>query len=97
MFLSDEPLSNLYASLRGQMRVEIAGLHARLGATSVYFSFPVSAGSDGQCGANSSTTGVYAACVKLLEAVAQAAGIDSTRAVFANGKVRSGNKSVALA
>ena len=59
-------------------------------------SFPVSAGSGGQWGANSSTAGVYAACVKLREAVAQAAGIDSTRAVFANGKVRSGNKSVAL-
>ena len=36
VFLFDEPLSNLDASLRGQMRVEIAGLHARLGATSVY-------------------------------------------------------------
>ena len=60
-------------------------------------SFPVSAGSGGQWGANSSTAGVYAACVKLREAVALAAGIDSTRAVFANGKVRSGNKSVALA
>jgi len=36
VFLFDEPLSNLDASLRGQMRVEIARLHARLGATSVY-------------------------------------------------------------
>jgi xanthine dehydrogenase YagR molybdenum-binding subunit len=59
-------------------------------------SFPVSAGSGGQWGANSSTAGVYAACVKLRDAVAQAAGIDTTRAVFANGKVRSGNKSMAL-
>jgi len=36
VFLFDEPLSNLDASLRGQMRVEIARLHANLGATSVY-------------------------------------------------------------
>ncbi|MEM9966384.1 MAG: sn-glycerol-3-phosphate ABC transporter ATP-binding protein UgpC [Asticcacaulis sp.] len=36
VFLFDEPLSNLDASLRGQMRVEIARLHAKLGATSVY-------------------------------------------------------------
>src|SRR5581483_3102883 len=33
VFLFDEPLSNLDAALRGQMRVEIARLHARLGAT----------------------------------------------------------------
>ncbi|MDC7677011.1 ABC transporter ATP-binding protein [Asticcacaulis machinosus] len=36
VFLFDEPLSNLDASLRGQMRVEIARLHRKLGATSVY-------------------------------------------------------------
>lgn len=36
VFLFDEPLSNLDASLRGQMRVEIARLHASLGATSIY-------------------------------------------------------------
>jgi multiple sugar transport system ATP-binding protein len=35
-FLLDEPLSNLDAPLRGQMRAEIAKLHARLGATMVY-------------------------------------------------------------
>ena len=34
-------------------------------------SFPVSAGSGGQFGAVSATSGVYAACVKLREAVAQ--------------------------
>jgi|HubBroStandDraft_6_1064221.scaffolds.fasta_scaffold841893_2 hypothetical protein len=37
-------------------------------------SFPVSAGSDGQWGANNSTAGVYAACVKLREAIAQKLG-----------------------
>jgi multiple sugar transport system ATP-binding protein len=36
IFLFDEPLSNLDASLRAQMRLEIAELHARLGATMVY-------------------------------------------------------------
>ncbi len=36
IFLFDEPLSNLDAALRGQMRVEIARLHAELGATMIY-------------------------------------------------------------
>ena len=39
--------------------------------------FPVSAGSGGQFGANNSTAGVYAACVKLREAVAQKLGFNS--------------------
>jgi sn-glycerol 3-phosphate transport system ATP-binding protein len=36
LFLFDEPLSNLDAKLRSQMRVEIRKLHARLGTTSLY-------------------------------------------------------------
>lgn len=36
VFLFDEPLSNLDAALRGQMRVELASLHRRLGATTIY-------------------------------------------------------------
>ena len=36
VFLFDEPLSNLDAKLRGQMRIEIALLHRRLGKTTVY-------------------------------------------------------------
>ena len=36
VFLMDEPLSNLDAKLRGQMRVEISKLHQRLGATLIY-------------------------------------------------------------
>ncbi len=36
LFLFDEPLSNLDAALRSQVRVEIRKLHDRLGATSVY-------------------------------------------------------------
>jgi len=36
LFLFDEPLSNLDAELRGEMRVEIARLHQELGVTMVY-------------------------------------------------------------
>ncbi len=36
LFLLDEPLSNLDASLRTHMRAEIAGLQRRLGVTTVY-------------------------------------------------------------
>ena len=36
VFLFDEPLSNLDAKLRTQMRAEIKRLHKRLGATSIY-------------------------------------------------------------
>ena len=36
VFLFDEPLSNLDAALRGQMRVELSELHRKLGATMVY-------------------------------------------------------------
>ena len=36
VFLFDEPLSNLDAALRTQMRAEIAALHRRLGITTVY-------------------------------------------------------------
>src|SRR5204862_605783 len=35
-FLMDEPLSNLDAKLRVQMRAELIGLHRRLGITTVY-------------------------------------------------------------
>ncbi|WP_100962489.1 aldehyde oxidoreductase molybdenum-binding subunit PaoC [Bosea sp. FBZP-16] len=59
--------------------------------------FPVSAGSGGQWGGNSSTAGVYAACVKLREAIAQKLGINSTEAVFSGGEVKAGNRSLPLA
>jgi len=36
VFLFDEPLSNLDASLRAQMRLELTELHAKLGATMIY-------------------------------------------------------------
>ncbi len=58
---------------------------------------PVSAGSGGQWGANSSTAGVYAACVKLREAVARKVGLDAKDAVFTDGEVRSGDRRFKLA
>ena len=36
VFLMDEPLSNLDAKLRGQMRIEISKLHQNLGTTIIY-------------------------------------------------------------
>jgi xanthine dehydrogenase YagR molybdenum-binding subunit len=57
--------------------------------------FPVSAGSGGQWGGNSSTAGVYAACVKLREAVCRKLGL-ATNAEFVDGTVRASGKSVPL-
>lgn len=75
------------------MGVDIDQVEVKLGDSR----FPVSAGSGGQFGANSATSGVYAACVKLREAVASKLGFNSTDAVFEDGEVRSGNRSVLLA
>jgi xanthine dehydrogenase YagR molybdenum-binding subunit len=58
--------------------------------------FPVSAGSGGQWGANSSTSGVYAACAALRTAICEKLGLDPADAVFDKGKIRSGGKSIAL-
>jgi xanthine dehydrogenase YagR molybdenum-binding subunit len=58
--------------------------------------YPVSAGSGGQWGANSSTAGVYAACMKLREQIAQQAGLDPAKAEFIDGAVRAGGHSVEL-
>ncbi|MCL1634918.1 xanthine dehydrogenase family protein molybdopterin-binding subunit [Luteimonas sp. SX5] len=60
-------------------------------------SFPVSAGSGGQWGANSSTAGVYAACMKLREAVAQKLGVDAATAEFVDGEVRVDGRRLTLA
>ncbi len=59
--------------------------------------FPVSCGSGGQWGGNSSASGVYAACLKLREAVAQKLGFSAADAVFADGQVKSGSRSAPLA
>ena len=59
--------------------------------------FPVSSGSGGQWGGNSSTAGVYAACVRLREALARNVGFDIKDATFADATIRSGARSVPLA
>ncbi|MCL9642531.1 xanthine dehydrogenase family protein molybdopterin-binding subunit [Rahnella victoriana] len=59
--------------------------------------FPVSAGSGGQWGANTSTAGVYAACVKLREAVAEKLGFDADNAVFTDELICQGERTAPLA
>ena len=75
------------------MGVPLNKVFVRLGDSA----FPVSAGSGGQWGANNSTSGVYAACMKLREAVAQKAGLPAGEAVFADGNIRAGERAVPLA
>ena len=75
------------------MGVALDRVVVRLG-DSVY---PVSAGSGGQFGANNSTSGVYAACVKLREMIAQKLGFNSADVVFSESQVTSGNRSAPLA
>lgn len=58
--------------------------------------FPVSAGSGGQFGANSSTSGLYAACMKLRAIVCDKLGLDADHATFDKGKVIQGNRSLDL-
>lgn len=74
------------------MGVRLERVTVRLGDSN----FPVSCGSGGQWGGNSATAGVYAACMKLREAVAQKAGLNAADAVFANGQVRAASRSIAL-
>lgn len=74
------------------MGVPLEAVIVRLGDSA----YPVSAGSGGQFGAANATAGVYAACLKLREAVAQRLGFNSAEAVFADGHVTGGNRSVAL-
>ena len=70
------------------MGVPLEQVTVRLGDSD----FPASSGSGGQWGGNNSTAGVYAACVKLREQVAQRLGFNATDAAFADGKVTSGNR-----
>lgn len=75
------------------MGVPLDRVDVRLGDSS----FPVSAGSGGQWGANSSTAGVYAACVKLRDTVATKLGLDPAGAQFSGGQVQQGDRRIALA
>nr|AAQ21343.1 Csw008 [uncultured bacterium] len=74
------------------MGVPLSKVAVRLGDSD----HPVSAGSGGQWGANSSTSGVYAACMKLRETVARKLGITSPDVVFSDGLVRDGERAVPL-
>lgn len=74
------------------MGVPLQKVFVRLGDSA----FPVSAGSGGQWGANSSTAGVYAACMKLRGSVAKKLGMTGDVA-FSDGMVSAGGRSVPLA
>ncbi len=70
------------------MGVALEDVTVRLGDSD----FPVSSGSGGQFGANSSTAGVYAACVKLRQAVVQKLGFNGNDARFADGEVSTSDR-----
>jgi xanthine dehydrogenase YagR molybdenum-binding subunit len=75
------------------MGVPLAQVVVKLGDSQ----FPVSCGSGGQWGGNNSTAGVFAACTKLREAVAQKLGFDAKDAIFADGQVTAGGRRAPLA
>jgi xanthine dehydrogenase YagR molybdenum-binding subunit len=70
------------------MGVPLQKVFVRLGDSA----FPVSAGSGGQWGANSSTSGVYAACMKLREAVAKKLRMPQEGVTFVDGMVSAGGR-----
>ncbi|MET0267682.1 MAG: aldehyde oxidoreductase molybdenum-binding subunit PaoC [Duganella sp.] len=78
------------------MGVGVARVVVKLGDSQ----FPESAGSGGQWGAASATAGVYAACVKLRQAVVNKLGLapsDALEVAFADGMVRHGQRAFSLA
>ncbi len=75
------------------MGVPLEEVVVRLGDST----FPVSCGSGGQWGANNSTSGVYAACMKLRALIAKKTGFEDGEFVFADGKVTVGDQSMTLA
>ncbi len=75
------------------MGVPIERVSAQLGDSR----FPVSSGSGGQFGANSSTAGVYAACMALRESTVRKLGFNADDVTFEGGMVRSNGRSVPLA
>ncbi|HUD94675.1 aldehyde oxidoreductase molybdenum-binding subunit PaoC [Sphingobium sp.] len=75
------------------MGVNLEQVDVRLGDSD----FPVTVGSVGQRGATSSTSGVYAACVKLREAIATRLGLNESDVSYEDGAVLSGNRRIDLA
>lgn len=74
------------------MGVPLEAVTVRLGDSSL----PVSCGSGGQFGANNATAGVYAACMKLREAIAQRLRVDAGDLQFAAAQVRAGGLDMPL-
>ena len=74
------------------MGVPLANVVVRLGDSAS----PVSSGSGGQFGANSSTSGVYAACMKLRETIARQNGFDPATVVFERSHLSGGGRRVPL-
>lgn len=72
--------------------VPLENVEVRLGDSD----FPVSAGSGGQWGANTSTAGVYAACVQLRETIANKLGFDPNTAQFASEEISGDSRSARL-
>src|SRR3954465_7733545 len=77
----------------GMMGVPLQNVVVLLGDSA----YPVSSGSGGQWGANNSTAGVYAACMKLRESVAKRLGFEGADIAFSDGQVRSGTRTAPLA
>jgi xanthine dehydrogenase YagR molybdenum-binding subunit len=73
--------------------VPIAAVTVRLGDST----YPEAAGSGGQFGANNATSGLYAACLKLREAVAIRLRLSSEDADFVGGTVVAGGRAWPLA
>ena len=59
--------------------------------------FPMSSGSGGSFGAGSSGSALYDACMTMRQKLCAAAGMPAETALFADGRVTSGNRSVTLA
>lgn len=72
--------------------VNVSDVTVKLGDSS----FPASAGSGGQWGANSSTAGVYATCMTLRGMLAQKAGFNAEDALFEDGMIKAAGKAIPL-
>lgn len=72
--------------------VTVSDVSVKLGDSS----FPASAGSGGQWGANSATAGVYAACVAMRSQLAQKAGLNAEDALFEDGMIKAAGKAIPL-
>jgi xanthine dehydrogenase YagR molybdenum-binding subunit len=58
---------------------------------------PAAAGSGGQWGAASATSGVYAACVSLRRKIGEKLGFDGDQAIFSDGRIEAGGQTFDLA